>query len=153
MEFIDLKRLAPKDALLLSEAALKAYADHYLHLWYDEGKWYTEKYFSVERLENELKDENSIFYLAYYNSSPVGFLKLNINAPLEREEGNSMELERIYLLKDVAGKGIGRKLLNLTFAIAKEHNKDIIWLKAMDSSEGAISFYKKMGFEITGTIG
>lgn len=73
MENIDLQKLELKDALLLSEAALKAYADHYIHLWYDEGKWYMEKYFSVERLENELKDENSVFYLAYYNSSLLVF--------------------------------------------------------------------------------
>ncbi len=152
MENIDVKRLGPKDASLLSEVALKAYADHYLHLWHDGGKWYMEKYFSVERLETELKDENSVFFLAYYNNSPVGFLKLNINAPLEsKEEKNCIELERIYLSKDAAGKGIGRRLADLTFTIAKEYNKDIVWLKAMDSSEGAISFYKKMCFEISGT--
>lgn len=152
MENIVLKKLEPKDALLLSEVALNAYSDHYLHLWYDQGQWYIEKSFSVERLENELKDANSIFYLAYYNNSPVGFLKLNINAPLEsEEERNCMELERIYLLKAVEGKGIGRKLVDLTLMIAKEYNKDMVWLKAMDSSEGAISFYKKMGFEISGT--
>lgn len=152
MENIDLKRLKSKDALLLSEVALKAYADHYLHLWHDRGKWYIEKYFSVEKLETELKDENAVFFLAYYNVSPVGFIKLNINAPLDgEEEKKCMELERIYLSKDAAGKGIGRKLVELTFAIGKENNRGIIWLKAMDSSEGPIAFYKKMGFEISGT--
>ncbi len=152
MENINIKRLESQDALLLSEVALKAYADDYLHLWDDRGKWYIKKYFSVERLEAELKDENAVFFLAYYNDSPVGFLKLNIDAPLDGEEEKScMELERIYLSKDAAGKGIGRRLVDLTFTIAKEYNKDIVWLKAMGSSEGAISFYKKMGFEISGT--
>lgn len=152
MESIDLKRLKSKDALLLSEVALKAYADHYLHLWHDRGKWYIKKYFSVEKLETELKDENAVFFLAYYNVSPVGFIKLNINAPLDgEEEKKCMELERIYLSKDAEGKGIGRKLVELTFAIGKENNRGIIWLKAMDTSEGPIAFYKKMGFEISGT--
>lgn len=152
MQNIDLKKLRLEDALLLSEVALKAYADHYLHLWYDEGKWYMEKCFSIKSLSCQLNDPNAVFYLAYYNNSPVGFLKLNINAPLEgEEEKNCMELERIYLSKDAAGKGIGRKLVDLTFTIAKDNKKDIVWLKAMDSSEGPISFYKKMGFEISGT--
>lgn len=149
---MDVKRLESKDALLLSEVAVKAYTDHYLHLWHDRGKWYINKYFSVEKLETELKDENAVFFLAYYNDSPVGFLKLNIDAPLnDEEEKNCLELERIYLSKEAVGKGIGRKLVDLTVAIAKENNKAIIWLKAMDSSEGSISFYKKMGFEIGGT--
>ncbi len=86
MENINIKRLESQDALLLSEVALKAYADHYLHLWDDRGKWYIKKYFSVERLEAELKDENAVFFLAYCNDSPVGFLKLNIDAPLDGEE-------------------------------------------------------------------
>lgn len=152
MKNIDLKILESKDALLLGEVALKAYADHYLHLWYDEGKWYMKECFSIEKLEIELKSPNSIFYLAYCNNSPVGFLKININAPLENEEEkNCLELERVYLSKDVAGKGIGRKLVDLTLRLAKEYNKDIVWLKTMDSSAGPISFYEKMGFEISGT--
>ncbi len=152
MQNIDLKKLSAEDALLLSEVALKAYSDHYLHLWHDEGKWYMEKCFSIESLSVELNDPNAVFYLAYYNNSPAGFLKLNLNAPLEgEEERNCMELERIYLSKGAAGKGIGRELIHLTFTIAKDYNKDIVWLKAMDSSEGSISFYKKIGFEINGT--
>lgn len=152
MQNIDLKKLRAEDALLLNEVALKAYSDHYLHLWHDEGEWYIKKSFSVENLSAELNDPNAVFYLAYYNNSPVGFLKLNIDAPLKgEEEKNCIELERIYLLKNAAGIGIGRKLINLTFGIAKDYNKAIVWLKAMDSSEGSIAFYRRMGFEISGT--
>jgi ribosomal protein S18 acetylase RimI-like enzyme len=152
MEDIKIERLEVSDAALLSKVALEAYADHYLHLWYDGGQWYMDKYFSKERLTDELADANSQFHLAYYNNEPVGFLKLNINAPLESEAGkDALELERIYLIADVAGKGIGRKLAELTFTIAREKNKDIVWLKAMDTSDGSIAFYKRIGFEITGT--
>lgn len=137
---------------LLSEVALKAYADHYLDLWYDQGKWYMEKYFSVERLTTEINDKNSCFYVAFLTNSPVGFLKLNIDAPLEAMNNkDGLELERIYLSKAVTGKGIGRELINLTLEIAEKFNKDFVWLKAMDTSKEPIEFYKKMGFEITGT--
>ncbi|MDB5249611.1 MAG: family N-acetyltransferase [Segetibacter sp.] len=148
---ISIQKLEPKNAELLSKVARKAYSDHYPGLWHDHGKWYTEKYFSVDRLTDELNDLNAIFYLAYYNGKPAGFLKLNINAPLEGFEDNkALELERIYLNKDAAGKHIGRDLVELTFKIAQENNKEIVWLKAMDTSEGPIAFYKKMGFTITG---
>lgn len=147
-----IKKLQPEDAAFLSEVARKAYSDHYLDLWYDEGKWYTEKYFSTEQLSAELNDKNSCFFIAFHNEIPIGFLKLNIDAPLPVcEEQNALELERIYLKKEATGKGIGKQLMQLTESIAKEYNKDLIWLKAMDTSEGPISFYKKMGFEIKAT--
>jgi ribosomal protein S18 acetylase RimI-like enzyme len=152
MEEISIKTVEPKDADFLSEIAVKAYKDHYLDLWYDEGKWYLENHLSAKKLGSELQDENARFYISFLHNAPVGFLKLNINAPLAGfEENNSLELERIYLNKEAEGKGIGRQLVELTFKIAEQNNKDLVWLKAMDTSEGPIAFYNKMGFKIIGT--
>src|SRR5437899_760414 len=135
MADISIKKLEVKDISLLSVVSLEAYSDHYLDLWYDKGQWYMEKFFSVERLTAELNDPNAVFYLAFYHNSPAGFLKLNLNAPFDAEPGkNALELERIYLKKDYEGKGIGKKLVQLTFTIAKENEKDLVWLKAMDTS-------------------
>jgi diamine N-acetyltransferase len=152
MKEISFKKLGVEDAKLLSEVALKAYAYHYLHLWYDGGEWYMHKCFTKEQMFTELSDPNAAFYLASLNDVPVGFLKLNIDAPLEGSENkNGLELERIYLNKEATGKGIGKELVRLTFEVARKNNKDIVWLKAMDSSSGSIGFYKKMGFDIIGT--
>jgi len=123
---ISIKKLDVKDVSLLREVALEAYADHYLDLWYDNGKWYMEKFFSPERLTAELNDPNAVFYLAFYHNSPAGFLKLNLSAPLDTEPGkNGLELERIYLKKDCEGKGIGKELVQLTFSIAKKKTTKI----------------------------
>jgi ribosomal protein S18 acetylase RimI-like enzyme len=62
-----------------------------------------------------------------------------------------MELERIYLNKEATGKGIGKRLVDLTLETAQENNKDLVWLKAMDTSDEPIAFYEKMGFSIKGT--
>jgi GNAT superfamily N-acetyltransferase len=152
VEEIKIEKLESNKIELLREVALKSYSDHYLHLWHDEGKWYKDTFFSHEKLTEEFKDANAQFFVAFYNDEPVGFLKLNIDANLKGfEDRRGLELERIYLTKEAEGKGIGRKLVEETFAIAKLHNKNLVWLKAMDTSEGAINFYKKMGFAITGT--
>ena len=152
MKDLRIEEIETKDAGLLSEVAIKAYSDHYLNLWHDSGKWYIEKYFSVVKLTEEIKDPNTRFFIAFFKDSPAGFLKININAPLAGfEEKNALEIERIYLNNSVAGQGIGRALVELTLKIAEEQNKDIIWLKAMDTSAGPLAFYRKMGFEITGT--
>ncbi|MGI8634721.1 MAG: GNAT family N-acetyltransferase [Segetibacter sp.] len=152
MKDIAIARVEAKDASFLSEVALKAYADHYLHLWHDGGLWYMNKFFAVEQLASEINNQNSRFYIAFFKGTPVGFLKINIHASLNGfEDKNALELERIYLNKQATGKGIGRELVDLTFKIAAENNKNIVWLKAMDTSNGPIAFYKKMGFEIKGT--
>ena len=151
MKEIEVRKLEAKDAALLSQVAIKAYSDHYLHLWYDGGKWYINKCFTVEALTAELNDTNAAFYLALYDSAPVGFLKLNIDAPLHEKDKNALELERIYLNKEATGKGIGSLLMRLTIKIAQENNKELVWLKAMDTSGDSIAFYEKTGFTITGT--
>ena len=150
-DIIDIKTIGTKDVALLSDVAVRAYCDHYKHLWYDEGKWYSKKSFSKENLLNELTDENAQFFIIYFNKDAVGFLKLNIDAPLE-ENADALELERIYLTKSVTGKGIGKFVFDFVIEIAKQQNKKLIWLKVMDSSTNAIAFYKKMRFEICGTI-
>lgn len=151
---IFIKQLSVDDAVELQPVALKAYKDHYLHLWYDKGKWYIEKSFSLTALQSELRQINSLFYLVYYNQQPVGFLKLNIDAPLIINEitleENALELQRIYLVQEVTGKGIGKVLISFIENVALANHKKCVWLKVMDSSSAAISFYKKTGFEICG---
>src|SRR3954454_2854126 len=132
---IEIKRIGAANVKLLSAVAIRAYSDHYLHLWYDKGEWYISKSFSVKNLLRELEDANARFYLIYFNEEAIGFLKLNIDAFLENEQdANALELERIYLTKAASGKGIGKRVLDFVFKIAKEQNKKNIWLKVMDTS-------------------
>jgi GNAT superfamily N-acetyltransferase len=148
---IRLQQIFADEAQLLSEVAIKAYSDHYLNLWYDDGAWYIDKYFSVPVLRQELLDDNALFFLVYHKDSPTGFLKINADAALDDvAKEQALELERIYLNKNASGKGIGSYILSFIFDIARSKNKKIIWLKVMDSSE-AVSFYKQHGFEICGT--
>jgi len=148
---VSIRKINSTDAALLSATAWKAYCDHYLHLWFDNGEWYRKKCFTTEVLQQELADPNNLFYIAYDADEPVGFLKLRIDAVLETDpDKNGLELERIYLTSAASRKGIGKQLMELSLAVAKEYQKEIIWLKAMDSSEGPIAFYRQMGFEICG---
>jgi GNAT superfamily N-acetyltransferase len=150
---IRLQKIAITDAPLLSDIAIKAYSDHYLHLWYDNAEWYLDSSFSVKSLEKELTETNSLFYLIYFYEEPIGFLKLNMDAAFEEYASKeALELERIYLRKNASGKGIGEFTMRFVLDLAISKNKKIVWLKVMDSSIGPISFYKKHGFEICGTL-
>jgi diamine N-acetyltransferase len=61
-------------------------------------------------------------------------------------------VERIYLHKAATGKGIGKKLMQLAQQKAQALKKEVVFLKAMDSSIDAIAFYTKPGYKICGTL-
>ena len=143
------------DAGKLSALSKDIYKEHYLHLWNEGGAgWYMNEYAYAENvMRKELDDENIMYCIAYKNEQALGYLKIKINETLQGfEQSNALEVERIYIYKEVTGKGLGKQLMNYVFDIARQHKKDLVFLKAMDSSNAAIAFYKSIGFEICGSF-
>lgn len=62
---------------------------------------------------------------------------------------DALLLEKVYLLKEYAGRGIGRKVLSFVEAYALERNKGALWLDTMKNGP-ALYFYLSYGFEIWG---
>lgn len=151
-----IRQIDSSHAAELSALAKAIYVEHYLHLWYPGGaNWYmNEQAYPEEKLRAELTDPNNLHYIAYdEQDAPLGYLKLRIRANLSgQEEKKCLEIERIYLHKTATGKGVGRQLMELSETVAKQHHKDIIFLKAMDSSQDAIGFYQRMGYTVCGKL-
>ena len=146
---IRIEPLKPSDSLELSEIALRAYADHFRYLWYDNGDAYMERSFSPPALENELNDDANLFFAAYFNDEAAGFLKLRPENTLPLfADADAFEIERIYLAKEYKGKGIGKQMMNTAAEIAGSMGKDLIWLKVMAGNDASIAFYKSCGYLI-----
>ena len=145
-----IKTCSEGDISTLVDVAVRSYRQHYTYLWYDDGEKYIAENFSAENFRSQLRDENVAMFLIYLNDEPVGFLKLNINKGYEQYDAkNSLELERIYLLHKISGKGIGTEVLGFVTEFSRNKNKKYIWLKVMDSSK-ATDFYTRAGFQIIG---
>lgn len=113
---------------------------------------YLERAFNLKQLENELSNIFSQFFFVYLNNEVAGYLKVNTNdAQSEKMDDESLEIERIYIQKKFQKHGLGKVLLNKAIEIAKESNKNKIWLGVWEKNENAIAFYKKMEFVQTGT--
>lgn len=148
---LTIHQIGPADAEALAGLALQAYRDHYLHLWLDGGEWYMNRCFNTAQLTAELADPNSRFYLILDAGQSVGFLKINLDKPLPTDPDlSALELERIYFLASATGKGLGRFAVDFVVGLAQELNKGCVWLKAMDSSEAALHFYRQNGFTVVG---
>lgn len=104
--------------------------------------------FSSEKLAMELADKGSRFYFAQIDDVVVGYLKVNTGAAqTERMDHPSLEIERIYVLKDYHGKQVGQLLFDKAMAIARELEVDDVWLGVWEANPRAIGFYRKNGFD------
>ncbi|PWK16582.1 GNAT family N-acetyltransferase [Tumebacillus permanentifrigoris] len=112
---------------------------------------YLEKAFTLEKLEKELANTDSFFYFAYVNEELAGYLKVNINAAQSDEIiDDALEIERIYIRRAYHGQGLGKYLIQKSIDIAKEKNKQHMWLGVWEKNERAIRFYVGLGFVLHG---
>ncbi len=104
--------------------------------------------YNLSTMQEELADANNIFLLAYEKEHLVGYAKLREEAKEESKDlAQPIEIERIYSVKNMIGKGIGKALMQKCVAIAKEKNKQTIWLGVWEKNLPAIAFYERWGFE------
>ena len=112
---------------------------------------YLSEAFSIEKVSQELNNQCSAFYFAYYNESLVGYIKVNdFPAQTDINDEESLELERIYLLQPFQGRRYGKELLDKAVCIATRKKKKYIWLGVWDKNVKAIGFYSKNGFHASG---
>ncbi|KEO81195.1 GNAT family N-acetyltransferase [Tumebacillus flagellatus] len=112
---------------------------------------YLEKAFTLEKLEKELANPDSFFYFAYVNEELAGYLKVNINgAQSDKVIDDALEIERIYIRSAYQRHGLGKVLIQKSIDIAREKNKQNMWLGVWEKNEKAIRFYKGMGFVLHG---
>ncbi len=108
---------------------------------------YLEEKFSQEQLTAEWSHPESLFYFAEAEGQVAGYLKVNWReAQTEQLLENALEIERIYVLSEYYGKGVGKALFNKAYAIAKEKMMDAIWLGVWEKNARAVAFYRKNGF-------
>ncbi|WP_041766712.1 GNAT family N-acetyltransferase [Psychromonas ingrahamii] len=113
---------------------------------------YFQDALNKEKLQAELNHPNSTFYFIYVAKKVAGFLKVNVmSAQTDIKDYHALEIERFYIRKSFLRKGLGKQLMNFTCDLARQENKEFIWLGVWENNIPALHFYKKMGFYKIGT--
>ncbi|NEG69192.1 GNAT family N-acetyltransferase [Bifidobacterium sp. BRDM6] len=108
---------------------------------------YLAESFSAERVRAELENPDSAFAVAYVDGEPAGYLKTNVGAAQTEKQGaDSLEVERIYLLRRFKGLGIGGLLMDEALARAARLDKRRVWLGVWEHNDAARGFYEHRGF-------
>lgn len=114
---------------------------------------YIVENFNPKIIKNELKDENSAYFITEKDDIAIGFVKMRRDNDAENKLAgeNAIELQRIYIVESEKGKGFGKLQLEFCENIAKTEGYDIIWLGVWEKNHFAMEFYKRNGFEMFGS--
>jgi ribosomal protein S18 acetylase RimI-like enzyme len=113
---------------------------------------YLEESFSQESTQKQLEDTGNFFLLAQLEQKTIGYAKLKENnKPFHDKTINAVELERIYVLKDYQGEGVGQNLLDKCLAFAQLRKYPVMWLGVWEKNLKAVKFYQRQGFVVFGS--
>lgn len=112
---------------------------------------YLEHTYDPVKLAKSIRKGSNFYFLAWLNGEAVGFAKVKIDSLNDQIESIAqMELQKIYVLPERHGYGVGTALLNEVKNLARDICPDFIWLDTHISNEKAIRFYEKNGFDKIG---
>lgn len=150
---ISLIKAVPKDLKELQDLARRTFSDAYGPMNTEaDMRLYLEIGFSDKKMRGELKNPDSHFYLIRLDGKAVAYLKVNLAAAQTNlMDPKSLEIERIYVLKELQGRQIGQMLLDKALEVARENELEYIWLGVWQKNHRAIRFYERHGFRIFDT--
>lgn len=164
-------RLATFDDLRdLRRVAIETQVDTFgIHNTPENMEAFLKEAYNPSQFEREFSEPGSAYYLAFEDSSigtlrkvhrtpsespcgPVeelaGFLRLRQNGEVEKALGpNTIELQRLYVLKKYQGKKVGALLMQKALDYARDKKFEWMWLGVWERNFKGQEFYAKWGFE------
>ena len=137
------------DAILIASISHQTFYDTFspYNSMQDMDKFLNQQ-FTKGKLILEVGAKQNIFLLAYNGDSVAGYVKIRDDrVPLSMGKVSALEIARLYAMTDQIGKGVGSQLMQSCLQIAKEKNKEWLWLGVWEKNQRAIDFYMKWGFE------
>ena len=110
-------------------------------------------FFNSAQVALELQDESDNFFFFEQDGIAKGYLRINAKhaCPLESfQNRKSIELVRLYILKEFHGLGVANELMNFALDFARNNGFDLMYLSVWEYNFRARGFYEKHGFVNTG---
>lgn len=121
----------------------------------DNGLSHWKNPYPIESIQRDCF-EKEVFLIkdttedVYIHTFQLGFEKFLNNNDAEKEL-HTATINKFATVPEVTGKGIGKKSIDYIEDYCREKGVSLIKLDVYEKSEHAISFYKKRGFEVTGS--
>ena len=144
---ISIKRLASIDAGMYRALMLRAYTEHdsaFTSTFEERAnkpvQWWTKR----------LLDPTSVT-LGAFNASDALIGSVRLEAYQRSRERHKIQLTAMYVMKDYAGQGVGRRLLDEALAESRKLSGiELINLTVTADNLAAVRLYSKLGFQTFG---
>ena len=138
---ITIRNWTREDFSIVKNILLTTWKNTYTFIPEEDISTHFENHYSEDRLIEILNDPFSIGIIAEVNSVPAGWLKL-----FEDHINKKFFVSSLYVLPEFQGFGLGKKLLNEAYRIAKEKQFSRVWLGVMKQNVKSLEWYKNLGF-------
>lgn len=149
---ISIRIAGTQDAETIADLSRKTFKDTFAPFnTENDMEVFLKEQFTRYSLITEVGVSCNSFYLAYAGEQLAGYVKLREREnPKELNGLGALEIARLYATQDMVGKGIGSRLMQHSINIARQKQKQVIWLAVWEKNKRALDFYLKWGFEIFG---
>ena len=150
---ITIRRVIKEDAAVFSALSKKTFYDTFTGTCTEQDMdELLEEYFNIPLIETQLEVEDDYFYFAEYEGTPIGLVRFKED--YEEFEAirqwKSLELKRLYVLKEYHGMGVAQQLMDFVLDYAYSNQFEVVWLGVWEFNFRAQKFYDKNGFTFTG---
>ncbi len=108
-----------------------------------EGTAYSDA--ATQSMYLEYQKPRAVYYVVEVDGKICGGAGI---AALANYHENYCELQKMYFLPQVRGKGYGKQLIEKCLRAAQDYKFQKVYLETMDNMYDAQGLYKRMGFEL-----
>lgn len=138
---IKLRNWQREDLPAVKNILITTWKDTYSFIPLDDIETYFNEFYSDQRLIEMLDDPFTKGILVEVESNSVGWMKLYHNN-LEKK----FFVSSLYILPEYQGYGLGYKLLEESYKIAREKHFSKVWLGVMKQNVKSLEWYQKLEF-------
>ncbi|VXB03544.1 Acetyltransferase [Flavobacterium sp. 9AF] len=141
---MDIVKIEKTELAIIKELAYTIWPVAYKEILSKEQLEYMlNQFYDVRALETQLEDKGHVFYMVINESNkPLGFVSYELDCLPQKTK-----IHKIYLLPEMQGTGLGKKLVNFVKEKALENNQIAIFLNVNKYNQAKF-FYEKIGFAI-----
>ncbi|MEM7572348.1 MAG: GNAT family N-acetyltransferase [Bacteroidota bacterium] len=150
MAEILIRRANSADAIAISLVARTSFKEAFYQdfQYKDDLLAYQERTFRVAKIRSSLAKPHNYFWLALVDELPVAYAKLKFPSPTTFSNRAPLaQLQKIYVLEDFLGQGIGRLLQDEVIKKAQQLTAQGLWLSVYQGNTQAVGFYEHYGLQ------
>ncbi len=147
-----LYRASSEDAEALAEFGRREFARNFAYLYRSENlEAYLAGAYDLQRIEEELLSEESVYYMAGRESAVLGFAKAcRCKLPVPQPRNGDYEIQRLYICEQSQGAGVGGQLMEAALNWCESRQAEDIYIGVWENNFRAQRFYARFGFAPVG---